>query len=158
MRTVNRIMATLAVASLFTSLSATTFADSAEAATRHANRTKGFSAPTLVGTTGPATCVEVSEGTYEVTVTFVVTGGRYANLGNPDSDEDFTYTDKVRAGGTRYVPSVTTTLHGWPTAEEFSPVTLTMLYSQVVAPLGKARDVTAWRVLESEMQVNLSCS
>jgi hypothetical protein len=156
MRIVNRLGATFTVAALITALLSASFASSADAASRHANRTKGFVAPTLIGVAGPATCVEVSENTYEVTVTFVVTGGRYTNLGNPANEP--TYGDNVRAGGKRYVPSVTTTFHGWPNGVEFSPVEVDLYYSQAVAPIGKGRNFSAWRILESEQRVNLSCA
>jgi hypothetical protein len=132
---------------------------SAHQATRHTKQSKNkshkkviFRAPTKV-TPIASDCKETSQNVWDITVTYKVTGGRYANIGDDDNRPDFN--DNVYRGGSRLIET-TETWHGFPGDPE-EPVEAWFSYEQVVAPIGKARNLNAWRTLNDTPLVTISC-
>ncbi|WP_457189521.1 hypothetical protein [Nocardioides sp. P5_E3] len=120
-----------------------------------------YVAPIFVGAVG-ATCEDLGDETYNVTVRFKVTGGRYNNLGEPATSSAIINAavngngryDNVRKGGTRYVTAGIHFLYK-PSATE---QTATFKYQHHVAPITKPgmfpqRD----RILKRNVEVTFSC-
>lgn len=149
-------LTTAVVAALL--LGATT---TANAATKH-KTAQPFIAPTSVTLVEGVACTPHPDGTWDVTVRFKVTGGRYLNLGNPAEGrvDDRTH-DNVYGGGTRYV---TSTIHfmGHPgyADDHALSVASTFTYQQMVAPVTAQRyavNLRSARVLTRDFEVTYTC-
>lgn len=149
----------LTLAPLLVILSAT----GAEAAAR--KKASRLVEPTSVSV-AEATCTNVAAGTWDVTVTFAVTGGRYLNLGAPTEasqairDRDY---DNVRGGGTRYVEATQRYYYHPGYTEDGTVVaaTDTFLYQHSVAPITSARkyvSIRSMRVLARDIEATFTCA
>lgn len=120
--------------------------------------------PTSV-TVASTTCTANDDGSWDVTTTFAVSGGRYLNLG--DAEDTATALnggryDNVRGGGTRHL---TSTLHfsGYPGFEDDPSAVLTAIftYQQQIAPVtaqSKPVNHRTMRLLSRDFTVNYTCA
>lgn len=118
--------------------------------------------PTSV-TVASTTCTDLGDGTWDVTVGFLVAGGRYLNLGTGDdlsaAEMD---RDNVRAGGARLIETTTRYVNFPGYADDHSvPVTDTFTYQHLIAPIaGKDRPVSdsGMRFLVRDFEVSFTCA
>lgn len=117
---------------------------------------KPFRKPTTF-TPLKTTCVEYEPNHFRITTRWRVTGGRYANLGNPANGAPI-YNDVVWAGGARIIKASSTS-HGWYVDEEGHglPTTLESRFQQHVAPIGKQRNLRTWRYITRTAEVTVTC-
>lgn len=135
----------------------------AEAATA-AKRSARIIEPTSV-TVASTTCTELSDGTWNVTVTFAVSGGRYLNLGRLSESAKARrgHYDNVRGGGIRYVEGLVHHFGAYPGFDDDHsiPVTYGFYYQQAVAPITAQRAMfnrSAVRHLSRLVDVAFTCA
>lgn len=122
--------------------------------------------PTSV-TVADTTCTDLGDGTWDVTVTFKVTGGRYLNLGEPETSSSIVNSqgsvryDNVRGGGTRFIDSTVRYLYN-PLADEDGDGTVgTFTYQHAIAavtPQGTAVSLRTTRLLSRDFEVTFTCA
>lgn len=153
------IVAALALAAFTTT--ATTDAHAAPTQTQQANkqteqtskrRHTAFEAPTSVAPTD-VECRKTDPNTWKIAVTWKVTGGRYANLGDPTKAPK--RGDNVWRGGRRFVTN-TETWHGYP-GNPNDPVTTDFSYQQQVAPIDKVNNIRTWRTVSDRPTITFTC-
>lgn len=133
---------------------------SANAATKR-KAPKPMVAPTSVTLMDGATCTDLGDGTWDVTVRFEITGGRYLNLG-ADAGAGFDAPRDVVRGGTRVVES-TRHFDGFPgyADDHTVPVAHEFTYEQFVAPI-VAKDtemsIRSMRRLSQPFDVTFTCA
>lgn len=117
---------------------------------------KPFRKPTTF-TPLQTTCTEYENNHFRITTRWRVTGGRYANLGNPANGEP-TYNDVVWSGGARIILASSTS-HGWYVNSEGHglPMTMNSQFQQYVAPIGKHHDMRTWRLIQRTAEVTVTC-
>lgn len=122
--------------------------------------------PTSVTVTD-TTCTALSDGTYDVTVTFKVTGGRYLNLGHPATSSAIVNShgsvryDNVRGGGTRYI-TATTHYAAFPGFDDDHTIATTGMftYQHMIAPVTSQRkpvSLRTTRLLSRAFEVTFTC-
>lgn len=100
----------------------------------------GFSGPTTVRLSG-STCSRAGGGSWNITWTWVVSGGRYSNLGNT---QNLHYGDEVTDGQSRTI-TFTTSVSGWGGSQTSPPHSATAYYEQIIAPIGQENDTSTWQ-------------
>lgn len=119
-------------------------------------RSKGFAAPTSV-TYVSTVCTPTPDGRWDITATFKVSGGRYANYGNPATADLYTKADKVY-GGARYIDS---TISYGAGDESYYGLTFTetFYFQQEIAPLTKASrtNFASRQIIAEEIPATFTC-
>lgn len=150
----------LSLAALFVLLAAMP----SEAATR--KKSSPVVEPTSVSVAS-TTCTQLADGTYDVTVTFKVTGGRYLNLGHPSTSAAITnahgsvHYDNVRGGGSRFIEA---NMHhlAYPGYDDDHTiaVTDTFTYQHMIAAVtaqGTPVNSRTKRLLSRDFEVTYTC-